>query len=218
MKLLILLLLLAVFTGCTSDNANVDSHDHAHDHGPSMDHTGHEGHDMPAGMDHAAMESSPGAAEAPIELQFIDTMIAHHEGAVHMARMAETRGGDSQFKALAVRMVEAQEREITEMKRWRAKWFEGQPPAINMDFPGMRDGMAGMDMTKLATLNGKEFDLEFVKQMIEHHEGAIVMSRELKEAKEYPELRKLADTIIKDQQAEIVQMRKWQSEWSAPTQ
>jgi uncharacterized protein (DUF305 family) len=36
--------------------------------------------------DHAAMVSSPGAAEAPYDLQFIDTMIAHHQGAIDMAK------------------------------------------------------------------------------------------------------------------------------------
>ncbi|MBA2378517.1 MAG: DUF305 domain-containing protein [Blastocatellia bacterium] len=218
MRKLVLIIALAFAVGCGSDEGAHDhSHDHSNDH--SHDHSsapvppadGHLGHFA----DHANMESSPGAADAPVELQFIDTMIAHHQGAVDMARMVEARGEDPRFKLFASRIVEAQEREITEMKRWRDKWFEGRSEAVNMDFPGMRDGMSGMDMKRLDGLSGRDFDLEFIRQMIPHHEGAVVMARALMDTKNYPELRKLADTIIKEQTAEIEQMRKWEAEWAS---
>ena len=38
-------------------------------------------------MDHSAMKSSPDAAKADYDLQFIDTMIVHHQGAVDMAKV-----------------------------------------------------------------------------------------------------------------------------------
>ena len=43
-----------------------------------MDHKG-AGH---SSTDHASMKSSPGASSAPVELQFLDTMIAHLAGAL----------------------------------------------------------------------------------------------------------------------------------------
>ena len=39
-------------------------------------------------MDDSKMESSPGAAEAPQTLQFIDTMTANHQGAINIALLA----------------------------------------------------------------------------------------------------------------------------------
>lgn len=167
-------------------------------------------------MDHSKMESSPGAAEAPQELQFIDTMIAHHQGAVEMAKLAEGRTENKQFQTFADGIINAQDREITEMRRWRAKWFDGKPAAVNMDFPGMQEGMSGMDMKKLIGLKGVEFDLEFIRQMIPHHEGALKMAEGLKAGKEYGDLSKLAETIKKDQTLEIEQMKKWQAEWQQP--
>lgn len=168
-------------------------------------------------MDHSKMESSPGAADAPFDLQFLDTMIAHHQGAVDMSRIVEKKGENAQFKKFADGIVMAQEREITQMKRWRSEWYHDAKPAINMEFPGMNEGMAGMDMAKLNALTGAEFDKEFIRQMIPHHEGAIVMSKALLEKKgkgaAKPDLNKLAETIIKDQEAEIGQMKKWLEEW-----
>ncbi len=41
-----------------------------------------------AQMQMEMMKSSPHVKNAPYDLQFIDTMISHHEGAVKMAQMA----------------------------------------------------------------------------------------------------------------------------------
>lgn len=212
---LILFFLFSIGCGGHAEN---DGHDHsAHldpnssnsavDHG-SMDHSS---------MDHSKMESSPGASEAPYELQFIDTMIAHHQGAIDMARLAKGRTENKQMLTFAEGIINAQEREIAEMRRWRANWFDGKPPAINMDLPGMREGMGEMDLKKLGGLKGTEFDLEFIRQMIPHHEGAVKMAAALKAGKEFGDLRKLAETIKKDQTGEITQMRKWQAEWNKGT-
>jgi uncharacterized protein (DUF305 family) len=53
-------------------------------------------------------------------------------------------------------------------------------------------------------------DQDFVAMMIPHHQGAIDMARaELATGKD-PDLRKLAEDIVKAQEREIQQMRDWQ--------
>lgn len=167
-------------------------------------------------MDHSKMESSPGAADAPHALQFIDTMISHHEGAIDMAQLVKTRTNRDDMKKLAQNIIDEQRREIADMQAWRKDWFGDAKPAINMDFPGMRTGMGGMDYVKLAGLKSNEFDVEFIKQMIPHHEGAIEMAKALRaDDEKYAELRNMADAVITTQSAEIEQMKGWLGAWSA---
>ena len=205
MKLLTIVLLAVVLNVCERPPAGNTDHS-AHDHSNANHGT----------MDHSNMESSPGAAEAPQALQFIDTMIAHHQGAVDMALLVNTRTSRPEMKAFAQKIADEQRKEIAEMQSMRTKWFSNAKPAINMAFPGMTEGMHGMDMTKLNQLKGNEFDTEFIRQMIPHHEGAILMAKALKSEDNYAELKTLADKMIADQSAEITQMIVWLTDWATP--
>ena len=166
------------------------------------------------GMDHSMMQSSSNVASAPYDLQFIDTMVAHHQGAVEMAGPAATRAQHAEIKTLAANIISSQQKEIAEMKALREKWFAGAAPAINMEMRGMKDSMKGMDMKALSSMSGNEFDLAFIKQMIPHHEGAILMAKEALQKSTKDEIKSLATAIIKAQEAEIKQMKDWQTAWS----
>lgn len=54
-------------------------------------------------------------------------------------------------------------------------------------------------------------DVDFIKSMIPHHQGAVDMAKIVLEHGTDPEVRKLAETVIKAQEAEI----KWMKEWLA---
>lgn len=164
---------------------------------------------------HSELKSSPGAEEAPIDLQFIDTMIVHHQGAIEMAKLAPGRAEDREVLLFAEGIIDIQEREIAAMTRWREAWFRDAPKAINMEFPGMREGMAEMDMKRLEALKGREFEKEFARQMIPHHQGAVKMSDALlgngdpNLATKRDELIRLANSIIRTQSEEIEMMAKF---------
>ncbi|CAA0247163.1 MULTISPECIES: CopM family metallochaperone [Klebsiella/Raoultella group] len=70
-------------------------------------------------------------------------------------------------------------------------------------------GMKDMHDKMMAAVNESDPDKAFAKGMIAHHEGAIAMAEtELKYGQD-PEMRKLAQDIIKAQKGEIEQMNKW---------
>jgi uncharacterized protein (DUF305 family) len=56
-------------------------------------------------------------------------------------------------------------------------------------------------------------DLRFIDGMTPHHQGALVMAKEVLQKSQRPELRKFANQILADQQKEISQMQKWRKAW-----
>jgi uncharacterized protein (DUF305 family) len=166
-----------------------------------------------AGPMMGTMNSSPGATSAAWDLQFIDTMIAHHESAVTMAGMAREKAGHGELRTMAEQMSASQTAEIERMRAWRNEWYPNAPAAINMDLPGMMESMQGMNTQHMSTMSGSEFDLMFIDMMIPHHRGAITMAREALNRAEHGELKTLAQEIIDGQQAEIDQMNEWKGQW-----
>lgn len=66
------------------------------------------------GMEHGAAAEVAGAED--VDATFAQMMIAHHEGAIAMAKAAERRGQHEEVKELAAAIVDAQEREIAIME------------------------------------------------------------------------------------------------------
>jgi uncharacterized protein (DUF305 family) len=76
----------------------------------------------------------------------------------------------------------------------------------------MHDMMDHM-MYSLEGKTGDDFDRAFLEEMIVHHEGAVLMAREVLKISEKTELRNLANEIITAQEKEIEMMNNWLKEW-----
>ncbi|HEX6291645.1 MAG TPA: DUF305 domain-containing protein [Herpetosiphonaceae bacterium] len=74
------------------------------------------------GMPMGHMEISADTSK-PFDLRFIEAMISHHQGAIDMAKEAQTRAEHAEIKQLAAEIIKAQEAEIAQMKSWQQQWF-----------------------------------------------------------------------------------------------
>lgn len=140
------------------------------------------------------------------DVEFTTGMIPHHQQAVVMSEMAEAQGGP-ELVDLAERIEAAQSPEIELMTGWLQEWGVDLPTGMegmgNMEGMGMEDPGQMQDMM---TAEGDQFDTAWLEMMVEHHEGAISMSRTQQDEGLNPEAVDLAGTIIESQQAEIVEM------------
>jgi uncharacterized protein (DUF305 family) len=66
------------------------------------------------------------AAASPFDKAFIDAMLLHHQSAIEMATEAQTKAEHDEIKQLTKDIAAAQQREVDQMKTWRAQWYPGQ--------------------------------------------------------------------------------------------
>jgi uncharacterized protein (DUF305 family) len=74
------------------------------------------------GMDMGDMQLSADTSK-PFDQRFIEAMIAHHQGAIMMAKDAQQKAEHTEIKTLAQSIIMAQEAEITQMQQWLKEWF-----------------------------------------------------------------------------------------------
>ena len=169
-------------------------------------------------MSHSSMDLGP--ADARYDLRFIDAMIPHHEGAVIIAKDAVQKAKHPELKALAEAILKAQPVEINQMRDWRKAWYPdvSKAPiawhaAMNHDMPMSAEQITAMQMSMDLGAADEGYDVRFLDAMIPHHEGAVLMAKALAKNSTRPEMKTLAQAIIKSQQAEIDQMKQWRSAW-----
>ncbi len=133
------------------------------------------------------------------DVNFAELMIPHHEQAIEMSELAPSRSSNEEVLALATEIKDAQSPEIVEMSGW---------PGVN---PSTHAGhtMEGMlsesEMSELRAASGVDFDRLFLKGMIKHHQGAVLMAEEVRDSSN-DRVAQLAHSIIKAQEGEITLM------------
>ncbi|MBL8159235.1 DUF305 domain-containing protein [Candidatus Saccharibacteria bacterium] len=143
--------------------------------------------------------------------KYVGDMIEHHKGAVDMANMALSKAKHTELQTMAGSIIESQSKEIETMTAWQKAW--GYPAVMDefmMDHSTM--GMTDMDAA-FKDKTGDDFDKTFLQMMIEHHQGAVAMSRPAATNAKHDEVKQLAAEIIAAQEAEIAQMQQWLADW-----
>jgi uncharacterized protein (DUF305 family) len=164
---------------------------------------------MPGTSGNASGSSMMGHSTADVE--FAQMMIAHHQQAVEMSTVAESRAADAEVKTLAVKIRSAQEPEIITMAGWLTSWSRPTAQPGGHDMPGM-GGMPGMmsgdELKQLHAATGADFDRMFARMMISHHEGAIQMANDVLSKSADPQVKAFAQQVVTAQTTEVDQLRK----------
>ena len=157
--------------------------------------------------------SSRNAANAPYELQFIDTMIAYDEREIDAAHLVATRAGHPELKVFAKTIITDRQQEIDKIRGWRQAWFGNAGPAVNVDLPDVHEGLLSIDVEKLDSLKEDLFDQEFLRQMLPFQRGSLALARGLLTKDVHPELKQLAQSAVEAREAETQQMQGWKTQW-----
>jgi uncharacterized protein (DUF305 family) len=119
-------------------------------------------------------------------------MIMHHSQAVEMTALISSHTENKDLRSLGARISSSQSDEIRFMKRWLAA--RGEP--VSMPMPEMKGMDMNVDMSRqpttlmpgmltpqqmeaLRNARGAEFDHLFLTGMIQHHNGALAMVKDL---------------------------------------
>ena len=77
---------------------------------------------MPGMMSEAAMSNLMGLTGAEFDLEFVEMMAAHHQGAIDMANTELKDGSLTPVKQLAQHIIDTQQDEIGQLKQWKTEW------------------------------------------------------------------------------------------------
>ena len=126
------------------------------------------------------------------DIDFMQGMIMHHAQAVEMVDLIASRTQNKKLRLLGTKIANSQLDEMKLMRNWlesRGESTEHKMPEMDMSsshahassshemlMPGM---LTKQQMDALKDAKGSEFDRLFLTGMIQHHNGALVMVKEL---------------------------------------
>ncbi|MFJ5898251.1 DUF305 domain-containing protein [Streptomyces sp. NPDC093064] len=153
-------------------------------------------------------ESSNGA-----DFEYVQMMIVHHGQALEMTELAAHQAKSGSVKGIASRIAAGQGPEIDAMKGWlknhggARRTTGGAGSGHNHDHATMPGMATEAQLKQLRAARGAAFDELFLKLMIMHHNGAIVMATSVLSDGNNVQVQEMANEVIAQQTSEINRMR-----------
>lgn len=157
-----------------------------------------------------------------VDAGFSRDMASHHLQGVEMANLALQRSEDPEIRQLAFDISSTQTNQAGRMQGWLSLWGVSPTGGEPMSWMGEGHDMSAMGMSamgavmpgmateeelaELRSLSGTEFDVEFLRLMIRHHQGGREMAEYAAEHATVPTVARLARSIAETQSAETQTM------------
>jgi uncharacterized protein (DUF305 family) len=130
---------------------------------------------------------------APADIAFMQGMIMHHSQAVEMTALVPSHTSNKNIQLLGAKISSSQSDEMLFMKRWLAARHQPidmpMPSMPGMDMPSgssmtmpmplMPGMLSPAQMQALRSAHGAQFDTLFLTGMMQHHNGALIMVKDL---------------------------------------
>lgn len=174
-------------------------------------------HSMTGMSGHGKITVPEGAMYTVTDVEFMQGMIAHHAQAVYMSRTAEAHGANSRVLRLATKIDQSQVAEIRIMQAWLRDNGQFAPDTSSGRTMKMTGMLTDEQMKQLDASAGVAFDRAFLTLMIQHHEGALQMVKDLfatPRAGQEVDVSVFANDVVSVQTAEIGIMRQLLSQLS----
>ena len=209
---IITIIMMLVFT--VSCNQKTDTTSAAQTNNAENTHNAHAAHNASGSkiIDamHAPMMAQAFEKTKNIDVDFLVNMIPHHQGAIDSSKILLETTTNETLKTLANNIIQAQEKEIKEFTA-----LVDELKAKNTDYSDidtvafgdeaekiMNDMMMEMSMIEVSADN----DIDFIKGMIPHHQGAVDASKRILAYTKDDKIKEIANRIIADQEKEIADM------------
>ena len=139
------------------------------------------------------------ARASDAEKTFVAQMLPHHDLGMELMEIASTRADDVRLRRLVFEMGDYHHTDMASLSQWAFEWNIASADT----FPG---SLADSTLAGLRELTGPKFDAAWLDAMIDHHEGALAISRSALAGSVRPELDEMAKATMEVQSREIDEM------------
>lgn len=140
-----------------------------------------------------------GAADRLVDLRYLNAMIAHHRGAILLAKQAE-QSQRSEIQSLAAAIQTDEPKLIAELYQWKKDWYR--------DTRHVRDPLPA----RIGSYDEK-MDLRFLNALIAHHEAGILMTKEIRTKSNRVEVLNNADAVENFLKTTLATLKEWRKAW-----
>lgn len=182
--------------------------------------------------------------EGSVDVGFSRDMREHHAQAVQMSVLVRDATDNREVRIAALDIMLTQQQQVGQMYGWLAAWGQPQssptqmawmPPAASDDphsgsaggehgsMPmdanegGSMPGMASDEqLARLAGATGERAERMYLQLMIPHHKAGVMMAQYAAERAQKPQVRRLAQSIVDAQSAEIGLLRSMLADRGGP--
>ena len=141
-----------------------------------------------------------GRADRSLDKRYIDSMAAHHRGAMLLAEQASKGSTRKEIKDLSADILSSEPKLIAELYAWKKDWYD--------DSRETKDPI-------VANLGpaGEKFDLRFLNALIAHHEAGIEMTQQARAKSSRAEILDNADAVEAFLVKTLAIFKAWRLEW-----